>query len=105
MGETCGQMMVTLERFETVYPMKQKSEAGLKLNQWVIDYSLPDLLVSDNAQEETYEDWGKVVKKYHLNQKWMEPGSPWQNLAEAYISEWKKHFHCIMNQHKVPEKL
>ena len=83
--------------FETVYPMKQKSEAGLKLNQWVIDYGLPDILVLDNAQEEIYGDWGKVVKKYHLNQKWTEPGSPWQNQAEAHIGEWKKHFHQIMN--------
>ena len=33
--------------------MKKKSKAGLKLNKWIIDHGIPDLLVSDNAQEET----------------------------------------------------
>jgi len=77
--------MVTLKGFETVYPMKQKSEAGLKLNQWVVYYGLPDLLVLDNAQEETYGHWGKVVKKYHLNQHKV-PKKLW-NFGAMYTSD------------------
>ena len=105
MRESCGQMTVTLEGHETVYPMKKKSKAGLKLNKWIVDYGILDLLVSDNAQEETYGTWGDVMKKYLLSQKWTEPGSTWQNCAERHIGEWKKHFCCIMNCNKVPEKL
>ena len=104
-GETCGQMMVTMEGHETVYPMKLKSEAGLKLNKWIMDNGIPKLLMANNAQEETFRTWGEVMKKYLIPQKWMEPGSPWQNRAKAHIKEWKKHYHHLMNCYRVPESL
>ena len=104
MGEMCGQMMMT-DGHKTVYPMKLKLEAGLKLNQWIVDNGIPGLLITDNAWEETYRTWGKVTKKYLIPQKWTKPGSPWQNRAEVHIGEWKKHYHCLMNHYCVLESL
>ena len=77
MGETCGQMMVMMEGYEMVYSMKLKSEAGLKLNKWIMDNGIPGLLITNNTWEETYGIWGEVTKKYLIPQKWTEPGSPW----------------------------
>ena len=54
MGKMCGQMMVMMEKHETVYLMKLKLEAGLKLNKWIMDNGIPKLLMANNAREETF---------------------------------------------------
>ena len=105
MGEKYAQMFVTSELHETVDPMKTMGEAGEKLNSWVYRFGIPDLLVTDNAKAETYGTWGAVTKKYLIPQRWMEPGSPWQNRAEDAIGEWKKHYRRIMHRRRVPEAL
>ncbi|MGH3053835.1 MAG: hypothetical protein ACRDL7_02535, partial [Gaiellaceae bacterium] len=105
MAETCGQLFVTAEGFSRIYPMKTKSEAGYKLNKFVQSVGIPHQLVVDNAQEEQYGEWGRVVKHYLIDQKWTEPGSPWQNQAEREIKELKAHFRRIMNRSQCPERL
>ena len=71
--------------------MKTKSEAGDALNMVIEDTKwIPRTIVTDRAPEEIGGTWNAVRKKYHINQRWTEPYSPWQNAAENSIREIKK---------------
>ncbi|MGH7955268.1 MAG: hypothetical protein ACREOZ_04835, partial [Gloeomargaritales cyanobacterium] len=85
--------------------MKLKSEAGDKLNEFIKDVGIPELLVTDNAGEETGAEWERIRKNYLVKQKWTEPYSPWQNKTEREIQNLKKQFRRIMNRVKAPETL
>ncbi|MGH7954974.1 MAG: hypothetical protein ACREOZ_03350, partial [Gloeomargaritales cyanobacterium] len=59
-GNLCAQVFVTAEEYNRVYPMKLKSEAGEKLNEFVIDIGIPELVETDSAGEETGAEWERV---------------------------------------------
>ncbi|MGH7974081.1 MAG: hypothetical protein ACREBR_01045, partial [bacterium] len=104
-GNLRAQVFVTAEDFNKVYPMKLKSEAGDKLNEFVKDVGIPELVVTDNTGEETGADWERVRKHYLIKQKWTEPYSPWQNKAEREIQNLKKQFRLVMNRVRAPDTL
>jgi len=85
--------------------MASKSEAGDKLNDFVQEIGIPEVLVTDNSGEQSGADWEKTRKFYLINQRFTEPYSPWQNRAEREIQETKKHFRRIMHRNRVPERL
>ncbi|MGH7954900.1 MAG: hypothetical protein ACREOZ_02950 [Gloeomargaritales cyanobacterium] len=97
-ANTCAQVFVTADEFNRVYPMKLKSDAGDKLNEFIKDIGIPQLLLTDNAGEETGTEWERVRKNYLIKQKWTEPYSPWQNKAEREIRDLKKQFRRIANE-------
>lgn len=99
----CAQLFVTNQDFAEVYPMRSKSEAPYKLDEFCKSYGLPKVLVTDNAPEETAGKWEKVAKQYLLSQQTTEPHSGWQNRAELEIRELKKHFRRIMHRSRCPE--
>ncbi|MGH3054118.1 MAG: hypothetical protein ACRDL7_03970, partial [Gaiellaceae bacterium] len=101
----CAQVFVTSDDFNRVYPMKLRSDAGDTLNEFIKDIGIPELLITDNAGEETGAEWERVRKYYLIKQKGTEPYSPWQNKAELTIKELKKHFRRIMNRAQAPEAL
>jgi hypothetical protein len=49
----------------------------------------PEVLVTDNAPEETRGDWQKICRARGIKQEQVVPHSPWTNLAEAAIRELK----------------
>jgi hypothetical protein len=84
-GNTCVQLFVTAEGFVAGRPMKSKSDAYEALDSICRTYGVPQLLVSDNAKEETLGNWGRVVKQYLIRQRMTEPHSGWQNRCEDEI--------------------
>jgi len=80
-GITCAQVFVTTEGFVKAYPMKNKGEAYDALNNFCETVRLPLTIITDNAKEEYGGNWDMVGQKYLLQQRTMEPHSPWQNKA------------------------
>jgi hypothetical protein len=99
----CAQLFVTDHGFCQIYPMCSKSDAPYKLDLFCKTYGLPQILLTDNAPEETKGEWLKVVKQFLLIQHTVEPHSAWQNRAELEIRELKKHFRRIMHRSRCPE--
>jgi hypothetical protein len=52
-GNTYIQLFITSEGFIAIQPMKSKSDAHKALDHACCNYGIPQLLVSNNAKEET----------------------------------------------------
>ncbi len=102
-GFQCAQLFVTNQDFAQIYPMRSKADAPYKLDEFCKTFGTPQVLITDNAGEETKGEWNKVVKQYLLTQRTTEPNSGWQNRAEIEIRELKKHFRRIMHRNRCPE--
>lgn len=102
-GNTCIQLFVTSEGFVAGKPIKSKADAHEVLDYVCRTYGVPQLLVSDNAKEETLGNWGRITKHYLIKQRMTEPHSGWQNRCEDEIREVRKHFARIMAIHKCPD--
>lgn len=105
-GCKAAQIFVTSEGFASGRPLQSKGDAYEALEEFCHDYGIPQLLVSDMANEEQLGRWEEEVRKQNLiKQQFSEPYSGWQNWAEDEIREFKKHLVCIMNLHSCPETL
>jgi Reverse transcriptase (RNA-dependent DNA polymerase) len=102
-GNTCVQIFVTSEGFVAGKCMKSKGDAYEILDWFCREYGVPQLLVSDNAKEETLGAWGRVVKHFLIQQRVTEPYSSWQNRCEDEIREVRKHYSRIMAINRCPE--
>jgi hypothetical protein len=80
---------MTDQEFEEFYPMRSKSEAPCKLDEFCKTYGIPRTLLTDNEPEETRGEWENVVKQYLISQRMKDPHSGWQNRAEVEIREVK----------------
>ena len=55
--------------------MQSKGEAPFKLDDFVQEYGKPEIVITNNAMEETKGLWKKVLRKYLLRQCTTEPYS------------------------------
>ena len=85
--------------------MNSKADAYDKLDLYCSSIGIPNVLITDNAREETSGMWNSVRKKFLIQQHTTEPYSPWQNKAEREIQELKKHFRRVMHCNRCPELL
>jgi hypothetical protein len=104
-GHNCAQMFVSDQGFASIYTMKSKAEAPDKLNTFVREFGIPRTLISDNAGEETSDEWNRIRKEFLILQCFTEPYSPWQNKAEREIGELKQHYRRVMHHARCPETL
>jgi hypothetical protein len=83
--------------------MASKSDAYDKLDLYCSTIGIPKPIITDNAGEETGQDWERVRKKHLIQQRLTEPYFPWQNKAEREIQELKKHYRRLMHRNRCPE--
>jgi hypothetical protein len=103
-GHTCSQLFCTSDGYAKVYPMKLTSEVGSKLNELCSNVGIPSRIFTDNAGEETGEEW-ETVRRNHLIYQWYtEPHTTWHNKAEQ-IGEENAHYRRIMHRDQDPEAL
>jgi hypothetical protein len=77
---TCAQVFMDGVGFTHAVPMKKKSEPGDRLEKLLRTLqTIPELIVTDTAGEETGSDWKQTLDKYRIQDKRTEPYSPWQN--------------------------
>jgi hypothetical protein len=104
-GNTMGQIFVNDIGFVKFIPMKQKSEAGHALAEFIQDIGIPSSLHTDDAKELTLGTWRKVRLDHAIKQTLSEPYSPWQNRAEGAIRDVKNHARCLMSRNNAPRCL
>jgi hypothetical protein len=88
-GHKTAQVFTIGHRYDRFYPLPSKHFAGKALMSFIHDAGIPQLLISDNSEEQTFADFGDTCTKYRINRKFTVPHSPWANLAEASIREIK----------------
>jgi hypothetical protein len=100
---TCTQIFTDGIGFMHASPMKKMAEADLRLEKLITTLkTISDMIVTDGAAEETGGDWKQTLKKYRIQDKRMEPYSPWQNRAEREIRELKKATRRILHASRAP---
>jgi hypothetical protein len=104
-GCTMGQIFVNDIGFVKLIPMKQKSEAGYALAEFIQDIGIPSSLHTDDAKELNMGSWKKIRLDHGIKQTQAEPYSPWQNRAEGSIRELKNHIRRLMAKHNAPRCL
>jgi hypothetical protein len=77
-GNTMGQIFVNDVGFIHLIPMKEKSEAGNALLEFILDIGIPSSFHTDDAKEFTIGTWDKIRKTHGIKQTLSEPYSPFQ---------------------------
>jgi hypothetical protein len=101
----CAQVWTNGEGFCLFYPMRSKSEAPETIWQTVQSLQgIPEVLITDNAAEQTSLKWTEQTNSYKITCKTVEPYSPWQNKAESEIRELKRMIKLHMYRSKCPKR-
>jgi hypothetical protein len=104
-GHTTAQVFTNGRGYDCFYPIKSKKFAPQALTSFIQDNGIPKLLITDNAPEEYAGEWGKICRKYRIQQKATVPHSPWANLAEASVREIKKLVRQTLQKTNAPRRL
>ena len=86
---TCSQIFTNGLGFNIPYPLARKGDAYLGLDQFIQEVGIPQVLITDEAKEETLGTWLSTCKKYRIKMEQTLPYSQWRNLAEASVHELK----------------
>ena len=69
--------------------MKRKGDANAAMMSFIRDTGIPQIVVSDGAEEMIHEEFEQICRKYCIRQKQTVPYSRWSNLAEVSVRELK----------------
>ena len=100
----CGQIFTNSLGFNIPYPLARKWDASLGLDQFVQELgipqvlSIPQVLITDEAKEETLGTWLSTCRKYQIKMEQTLPYRQWRNLAEASVHELKYGIHKATHQ-------
>ena len=100
-GFTAAQLFINELRYLHIVLLKSKSEAPAALRNFFDNVGLPDLIISDNAKEQSSEAWKKTLRD-GVSHRYTESYKHWQNYAENGVKLFK--FRCakIMERNGVP---
>ena len=88
-GHRTAQIFMNGQRYDQFYPMKTQGDASAALMSFIQDTGIPQIIVSDGAEESIHGEFEQICRKYHIKQEQTVPYSPWSNLAEALVHELK----------------
>jgi hypothetical protein len=86
---TCGQIFTNGLGFNIPFPLATKGDASLGLDKFIQNVGIPQVLITDEAKEETLGAWLTTCRKYRIKMEQTVPYSQWRNLAEASVRELK----------------
>jgi Reverse transcriptase (RNA-dependent DNA polymerase) len=106
-GHKTAQVFTNGYGYDRFYPMRDKkgSSTADALMQFIHDEGIPQVLISDNANEQVGDEFAKVCRHHHINRKMTVPYSPWRNLAEASVRELKVSIRRMLRRHNAPRRL
>jgi len=75
--------------------MASRSSAGAALHHFITDIGIPDVIIVDNAPEQTgtNSEFLKVCRQYKIQHRQTEPYMPCQNQAELSIQNQEEMAH------------
>jgi hypothetical protein len=89
-GDTDGQVYTNATDWLKIYPTPSKGDCHETFDLLAHREGIPDVLISDQAKEETMGQMRKKVRQAGVHYNECEPYSPFQNRAEAGIREMKR---------------
>lgn len=101
----CAQVFTNGLGFDEFYPIKSKGEAPQTLMKFVHDVGIMQTCVTDGAPELTEGEWGRICRRFTIQQQTTVPYSPWRNLAEHSIRELKQGIRRATGRAKSPKRL
>lgn len=101
-GYRAAQLFINHYRYLHVVLMVSKGEAPTALRHFFDNVGLPDLIISDNASEQTSQAWKTALNEFKVLHRLTEPYKHHQNYAENGVKLVK--FRCvkIMERKGVP---
>ena len=91
-GFQCAQLFANEMRYLHVVAMRGRGEASYALRHFFDNVGLPDLIISDNASEQSSEAWRSVLREFGVLERKTEPYKHHQNYSENVIKLLK--FRC-----------
>jgi len=85
--------------------MTAKSFASYALRTFFDKVGLPELIISDNANEQRSQEWMKLMRDFGVKERKIEAYRSWQNYAENGVKMIKFRAARIMEQAGVPGPL
>ena len=104
-GNSAAQHFTNGLGYDILYPIKSESRAAEALMPFIHDAVIPQTLVTDNSNAETDGEWGKTVKVHHIQQQFVVPHSPWQNLAESSVRHLKQGIRRATRLRQYPKRI
>ena len=103
-GNKMAQVFFTEDHATHVFPMKERSEAHIALDDFFRRMGVPHTIVPDNAKELTMGDFKRKCQKHSVALEPIEPHTPNQNKAEgSAIKELKRQYRKLKIQRNFPE--
>jgi len=101
----CAQIFGMRNGWTRAFPMQSKSDAHEGLSLLFARDGVPNIMIMDNAKEQTMAEFRKKAREADCHVRQTEPHSPWSNYAESAIRELKKGVARTMIATKAPKKL
>ena len=104
-GNKAAQVFTNGKGFDALYPVKSKKFGYEGLNDFLAEFGVPPVMVTDNAGEETGPNskWSEICKKFSLRQDHIVPYHYWTNLAEHSIREIKYGIRKVVRRTRAPK--
>lgn len=108
---TCAQVTTDGNGFSHFWPMEDVNRAHEGLQNIILTDGVPDTLITDEHAVHGGQPhirntkWQALAKEYGILQKFTEPYSPWQNLAEQEIKEIKRDIRRFTYKFNSPRQL
>jgi hypothetical protein len=89
--DVCAQLWTDGQGYAEFYPLKTKQAVPTTIPRFIHDLgAIPETVASDGSGEQTGEEWREELHRYRIQHELTEPYSPWQNLAELEVREFKR---------------
>jgi hypothetical protein len=103
-GKKASQVYTNGSGNDFFFPVEKREKAITTIQTLVEGIGAPQTLVSDGAGELRSKEWKAECRRLGIVSKVTVPHSPWQNLAEASIREFKKNVRRHMRRSGSPRK-
>jgi hypothetical protein len=103
-GKKASQVYTNGSGYDFFFPIEKREKAITTIQTLVENIGAPQTLVSDGAGELRGKEWMAECRRLGIISKVTVPHSPWQNLAEASIREFKKNVRRHMRRSNSPRK-
>ena len=103
-GHRTAQIFTNSQGYDQFYRMKRKGDANAALMSFIQDTGIPEIVVSDGADETIQGEFERICRKYQIKQEQTVPYSPWSNLAEASVRELNSGMRRAMRRTGSPKR-
>ena len=102
-GHKTVQIFMICHGYDQFYLMRRKGDASAALMSFIQYSGIPQIIVSDGAEESIHGEFEQICWTYHIKQEQTVSYSPWSNLAEVSVRELKSGMRRAMRRTGSPK--